>query len=289
MSLDVVVVTYESAAHLRACLGSLPADARVVVVDNASEDGSADLAAELGATVLRNAENRGFAAAANQGARAGSGELVLFLNPDAVLEPGAVEALPAAFAGDPTLAAASPTLLHDDGSEQRVAWPYPSATATWVEALGLHLVRAPRDESAYLVGTCLCLRRAAFEEVGGFDERFWLYGEDADLGLRLEQAGWDSRVVPGAIARHVGGASGAASGGLAFEHFQRGAELFVAKHEGPSALAVHRVGLLLGSALRLPLLAFGDRSDGGRYATRKAIVARQARLLTGRGARPVNR
>jgi GT2 family glycosyltransferase len=277
MSVDVVVVTYASAAHLEACLGALPDDVHPVVVDNDSPDGTPELAERLGARVLRNGDNRGFAAAANQGARVGSAELVLLLNPDAVLREPDLRALEQAFADDAGLGAASPRVLRSDGGEQRAAWPLPSPARTWLEALGLHRLRPATD--GYLIGACLCVRRAAFAEVGGFDERFWLYGEDADLGRRLADAGWSFRVVRDATARHVGGASGHVDTSRTFEHFQRGAELYVEKHHGRAALASHRLGLLVGSALRLPLLAV--RRDE-RYATRKTIVARLARALTGR-------
>jgi N-acetylglucosaminyl-diphospho-decaprenol L-rhamnosyltransferase len=287
MTLDVVVVTHDSSAHLRECLAALPASAAVTVVDNASLDGSAEMAQSLSARVIRNAENKGFAAAANQGARSGSAELVLFLNPDAVLVESDLRTLMGAFDSDPQLGAAAPRLLHPDGSEQRAWWPFPSARATWLEALALHRLRpagsAQDGTVPYLVGACLCVRRAAFEQVDGFDERFWLYGEDADLGLRLRRAGWSSRVVPEAVARHVGGASGEGNTWRSFEHFQRGAELFVEKHAGRTALASHRLGLLVGSAARLPVLAF-RRDDTGRarFATRKAIVRRLARVLARR-------
>ena len=97
MRLDVVVVTYESAGHLPACLGALPAEATVVVVDNASGDRSAAVAEEHDALVVRNSRNRGFAAAANQGAALGQADLLLFLNPDAVIDAPDLERLAASL------------------------------------------------------------------------------------------------------------------------------------------------------------------------------------------------
>ncbi|MDQ1499731.1 MAG: N-acetylglucosaminyl-diphospho-decaprenol L-rhamnosyltransferase, partial [Actinomycetota bacterium] len=85
MQLDIVIVTYRSAAHLAACLAPLPAEARVIVVENASGDDAPELAAAAGAHVIRNDANLGFGAAANQGAAVGSADLILFLNPDAVV------------------------------------------------------------------------------------------------------------------------------------------------------------------------------------------------------------
>jgi N-acetylglucosaminyl-diphospho-decaprenol L-rhamnosyltransferase len=284
VTLDVVVVTYESAAELAGCLTALPREARVVVVDNASRDRSAELARELGAQVVRNPRNRGFAAAANQGARLGNGDLVLFLNPDAAIREPDLRRLVAALEGDPRLFAVGPRLRHPDGGEQRAWWPFPSAAATWAEALGLRRLWPPRAGAdgavPFVVGACMLVRRRQFEALGGFDERFWLYGEEADLCYRARRRGWRVGHVPDATARHVGGASGHHLGRLAFEHFQRGTEHFILKHQGGGALLAHRLGLLTGSLLRLPLLAVAGRASAdARLARRRAVAARLATVL----------
>src|SRR5207302_11031231 len=134
--------------------------------------------------VVRNTENRGFAAAANQGAALGDSGLILFLNPDAVLEHSDLDVLVRAL-DDPNVGAAGPRLVHPDGSEQTPWWPFPSPTLAWREAFGLERLRPRRvrvDGSVdFVVGACLLVRRSAFDQLGGFDERFWLYGEEADL------------------------------------------------------------------------------------------------------------
>lgn len=274
-----MIVTYRSAEHLPACLAPLPGDANVVVVDNASGDEGPDLAERAGATVVRNPTNRGFAAAANQGVRMGSGDALLFLNPDAVVGQADLSTLLATLAGDPALGAVGPRLLSPHGHEQRAWWPFPSPLATWAEALALHRLwqGTGKEAPGFLVGACLLARRAAVEEVGGFDERFWLYGEDADLCRRLYDAGWEARLVREAVATHVGGASGDGPAGVAFEHFQRGAEHFIAKHHGPSGLVLHRLGLLFGSVLRLPALLL--RPGDARTRRRWRMARRQARHL----------
>jgi GT2 family glycosyltransferase len=280
---DVVVVAFESGDSLSRCLSSLPTECSAVVVDNASRDGGAELAHALGARVLRNDTNRGFAAAANQGAREGRAPLILFLNPDAAIEPAELRRRAHALELDDRLAAVGPRLVRDDGSEQRAWWRFPSPARTWAEALGLHRLRpdrpGPRGEVDFVVGACLLVRRRAFEQVGGFDERFWLYGEETDLCRRLRSVGWRVAFVPAAVARHEGGGSAAALGEATFEHFQRAAERFVREHHGASGLVLHRLGLLVGSLLRLPVLALSGSDD--RLATRRAIVARLARELLG--------
>lgn len=279
MSVDVVIVTHQSRSHLAACLGGLPAELHPVVVDNASSDGSPDLAGELGAQVLRNDRNLGFAAAANQGARRGTAARILFLNPDARLEDADLRRLVAAL-DNPATAVVGPRLLHPDGGEQRAWWPFPSPWATWVEACGWHLLRPPRlgrhGEAPFVVGACLLVRRDVFEVLGGFDERFWLYGEEADLCRRVWQAGWRVRHVPSAVARHVGGASGEGQRELTFEQFQLGTERFIAKHHGRAGLLLHRLGLCFGSLLRFVVLLARPRDP------RLEVRARVLRRLGGR-------
>jgi GT2 family glycosyltransferase len=265
VSPDAVVVAFESADGLPSCLDSVRGHTQLFVVDNASQDGGADLAEAAGARVVRNAENRGFAAAANQGAALGSAELILFLNPDATLARAELAKLVRAF-DDPSVGAAGPRLVHPDGTEQRAGWPFPSPARTWREAFGL--ASASVD---FVVGACLVVRRDAFGRLGGFDERFWLYGEEADLCRRLRDAGLRIVHVPEAQAGHVGGASAGALGPAVFEHFQRGAELFIRKHHGPAGLALHRLGLLVGSVLRLPV-----------RPARRPIVVRLVRELAKR-------
>lgn len=265
MDLDVVIVTFDSASYLRGALEALPTDVNVFVVDNASRDHSADVAERFGATVVRGRVNAGFGAASNRGVGLGSAELVLFLNPDAVIHADALKRLVEVVHDDPQIGVVSPRLVHPDGSPQRVQWPYPSATGAWREALGL----APGGENAsagFVIGACFLVRREAFEAVGGFDARFWLYGEEADLCKRIADLGWTIHRVPSAVAVHVGGASGGPdpSGvGVVAEHFVRGGEHFVAKHGGRGALVSYRLANLVGSLGR-GVLGVGDRSDEHR-------------------------
>lgn len=270
MNIDVVIVTHNSADHLNAVLGALPAGIDLIVVDNASTDASADIAERHGATTVRGTVNAGFGAACNRGASLGDAKVIVFLNPDAVIEADALARLVEVL-DDPTIGVVSPRLVYPDGAPQQVRWPYPSAGGAWAEAFGAHRV-LPQSADGFVVGACFAIRREAFEAAGGFDERFWLYGEEADLCRRVADLGWTVTYTPRATAVHVGGASGTQSdeaAALVAEHFLRGGEHFVAKHLGRRALVSYRLANLVGSSLR-----------GGTGLGRRAAIHRgRARKL----------
>lgn len=224
-----VVVNYEAGDALVGCVRSLLADRsagaapEVVVVDNGSSDGSV---ARLRAVhpevrVVDVGGNVGYAAAANRGIAATTSPVVAVCNPDLVVRPGTAAAMLAAFA-DPGVGAAGPRVLDPDGSI------YPSARrdARFVDAvghatLGLIWARNPftrryRELDAdpsmardvdWVSGAALWLRRTAVEQVGGWDERFFMYLEDVDLGCRLREAGWRVRYEPAGEIVHVQGLS----------------------------------------------------------------------------------
>jgi GT2 family glycosyltransferase len=221
---DVVVVSYNSREHLRSCVEpfvGLPG-IRVIVIDNASEDGSLDAVADLPVLALAR-HNGGFAFGCNAGWREGKAPFVLFLNPDATLDVESLDQLVGVLAADSRVGAVGPKLVSTNGSLILSQRRYPRLRSTYAEALFLHRVW-PRAEwvsesvralGAYerpgapewLSGTCLLVRRDALERVGGFDERFFLYCEEIDLCRRLREAGFEIRYEPTAVCYHVGGAS----------------------------------------------------------------------------------
>jgi N-acetylglucosaminyl-diphospho-decaprenol L-rhamnosyltransferase len=230
MRLGIVIVTYNSAAHIGACLDaclSLRAELplEIIVVDNASRDATA-AEVRLRPTVrfVQNEENRGFAAAVNQGFRALDTELVLLLNPDA--EPlSGLAALCRAFV-DPVVGAAAGRLLDSDGNPQLgfQIRRFPTALALACESLGLNRIWAsnPVNRSYRALdldpdlpadvdqpaGAFLLVRHAAWRAVNGFDEGFFpIWFEDVDFCLRLREAGYRIRYVPQASAVHAGGHS----------------------------------------------------------------------------------
>lgn len=275
MKLDVVVVTYRSADAIETCLRSIPPGHRVIVVENASGDDTPRLAAQLGAEVVQNADNAGFGAAANQGASLGESEAVLFLNPDAQLGPDALDAM-AQELTDPTVAVVGVQLVHPDGRPQKSLWPYPSAGGLWAEAAGLHRIRP--QQGRFVVGACFLVRRSAFEALGGFDERYWLYGEEADLCYRAEDAGWSVVLAEQARCVHEGGGSGRESSEMVADHFARGSDRFVYVHHGRLSLLSYRLATLVGALVRWPLLRL-RRPDDPRLRVRAGNIRRSVRSL----------
>ena len=272
----VIVVNFNAGDHLRACLGSLEAGLagvtwRAIVVDNASTDGSAaSLAPDPRVTLVQNRENRGFGAAVNEAARMTDASRLWLLNPDCRVEPGAFAALAAVLHRHPECAIAAPQLLEADGRVQSSARGEPDA---WTGLFGRHgLMTRFFPESAaarrnlrarelvasgvesavvdWVMGASMLIRRDAFELAGGFDERYFLYWEDADLCRRLRDRGYSTRYVPGAKVVHVGGASAAAAARLATREFHRSAYLYYSTHIVPSPWHPARWLALIGLTIR---------------------------------------
>jgi GT2 family glycosyltransferase len=275
------VVTYRSAGHVAEALGCLPDEVTVVVVDNDSPDESLAVAraARPDATVVANDANVGFGSACNQGAALGERPFVLFLNPDARLEPTALEAMAAHLRTNPDVGAVAPRLRRPDGEQQRPTWEYPRPGWHWERVLKLYEPpSAPpaedrRLDGSFLVGACLMLRRAAFEQVGGFDERYWLFGEEADLQKRTSDAGWANVLLGTVEAEHVGGASATPDHPLVVEHLERASERYLLDWRGRGALLSMRFGSLAWNGVR-----WAARRPDPRYRVRTRRMART--LLT---------
>ena len=221
-----VVVNYNTRDHLLRCVGSLRADgvSRVVVVDNASVDGSREALArgEPETVLLAMTSNLGFGTAANRGVSVTEAEYVLILNPDVVVEPGTTKVLMETLERDPGVAVVGPRTENLDGSLYPSARRFPNLVDAAGHAfLGVVFPANPYtrryrmldwDHSApgevdWVGGSCLLVRRSAFDSVGGFDEAYFMYVEDVDLCWRLRQAGWRIAYEPGARVVHTLGAS----------------------------------------------------------------------------------
>jgi len=265
--LAVVIVSFETRDTLLEALAALEAGVgpsiETVVVDNASTDGSAAAvrARFPGARVIANAENVGFSRACNQGARETHAPFVLFLNPDATLAPGALVALVALVEKHPRVGIAGPRTRSSNGEIQVSTGADLSLVSEWrqrrlvrgvarrdpralAEAEARHAVE---HEPGWVSGACLLARRAALDAVSGFDERFFLYEEDADLCRRVRAAGFKVLFTPEVEVRHAQGRSMARAPERARLEYHRSHLLYYRKH----------VDLLQRAALRLLLAARG--------------------------------
>jgi GT2 family glycosyltransferase len=247
----IVIVAYNSGEFLRRCLAAVVHRAdQVVVVDNASPDRqTADACAGFaGVDVLERANNDGFATAANAGIAATAAPWVLLVNPDAWPRDDAVEALLRCGERDPRVGAVGPLLVDEQGRPARstIRPPLsPAALALWAAVpkrvtsaydLWRRATRRGADDALrpgeFLQGAALLLRREAFDAVGGFDERFFMYGEDADLCERLVGAGWGLELCKDACFVHVGGGSSGGQGARMRIELLRSWLRLIAKRDG---------------------------------------------------------
>ncbi|HEX6490575.1 MAG TPA: glycosyltransferase family 2 protein [Gaiellaceae bacterium] len=291
---SVVVVTYNSLAWIERCLESVRGH-ETIVVDNGSRDGTVELVRERfpEAQVVEQ-ENRGMGAGNNAGMRRASGRHFLLLNADAWAVGDAVDRLAAFADSQPDAAVVGPKLLHPDGSLQRSARAFPTLWRLATEYLFLRKL-APRSrifnsfyegdfahdrvrQVDWLLGACLLVRRAAADEVGLFDEDFFLFSEETDWCYRFHQAGWGVYFFPEAEVMHVGGAS---HGGALFAENVRGQLRFLAKHRGTREAERARRLLLAGVRLRLVLFR-GERARSYREAARWLASGNAGSLLRSR-------
>lgn len=262
---EIVVVAYGAPDLVRRALTPV-AGRTVTVVDNSSLPEIAAVCAELGVRYLDPGTNGGFAAAVNTvlADRLAPGRDILLLNPDATIDPDQIALLQRALHADPGLASVGPAQVDEHGRPARVRWPFPTPGGAWAEALGLaRLRRGP----GFVIGSVLLLRGAALDQVGGFDERFFLYAEETDWAYRAHLLGWRHAVVPDAHALHTG--AGTSTDTLRRDiHFHASQERYYRKHFGTIGWALTRAAVVTGSAVRGTLFG-GER---GRAAWRRAAL-----------------
>jgi len=247
------------------CLRTLDADlagleAEMIVVDNASSDGSVAAIAEEfpAARLITNRANAGFGAANNQAMAVARGEFFLLLNSDAFPEAGAIWELLAFIREYPRAGVVGPRLLNADGSLQISCYPFPTPFFAWLENLWLARgYRGWRHDSVrsvdFVIGACMLVRREAYEEVGGFDEEFFMYSEEADWQRRMNGVGWEAVFMPEARVKHLGGASGAKEEARINGHFFESLDYYERKHHGVAGLIVFRLAMAVGCGLRTVL------------------------------------
>ncbi|TGJ97849.1 group 1 glycosyl transferase, partial [Actinotalea fermentans ATCC 43279 = JCM 9966 = DSM 3133] len=248
---EVVLVAYGSPDLVRDALGPLVGKLPLTVVDNSSLPEIREVAELAGARYLDPGRNGGFAAGVNHALRHRQtpGTDVLLLNPDAVVSPEDVLTLQARLHESPDLASVGPAQVDGDGETARVVWPYPSPAGTWIEAVGLGSLRRTPADRSFVIGSVLMLRADALDQVGPFDENFFLYAEETDWAYRATLLGRRHQLVPDVRALHLGGAT---SGDPTRRetHFHASQERYLRKHFGATGWHTARAGVLAGSAAR---------------------------------------
>lgn len=261
----MLVVNYNGGADLGDCLAALERQTRaareMVVVDNGSTDGSAERA------TLRLGRNAGFGGAANAGFAVTSGDPVVVVNPDVVLQEGWLERVGETFAADDRLGVAGGKLLYPDGATIQhaggiVRWPLMLADHRRYRQPDNDEEREPIDVD-YVTGAAIAIRRRTWEQIGGFDEGFFLYFEETDLCQRARHAGWSVRYLPQAVGIHRESAVTGRESAAYYRHYHRGRLRFALKHQAPAAFLVDFVP---AERARLGSVVSGDELLGLRAA-----------------------
>lgn len=273
--LSIIIVNWNSTGYLRRCLASVYGHTRhldfeVVVVDNASPVQDVDVIRDEFPSVvlIKSAENLGFAGANNLGARRSHGELLLFLNPDTELEEDAIGALVAQLQQMPTAGILGGRLLNADRSVQTTSIRrFPGILRDLLEVDALRnrwprsslfgiapLFADPGEAVAVdaISGACMLLRRAVFEEVGGFTEDYFMYSEDVDLCLKVHRAGYPNYYLGSASIVHFGGGSSTPSRAVVMQW--RARLLFYRRFHGGAYLVAYRAVAALNAMLRLAMI-----------------------------------
>jgi GT2 family glycosyltransferase len=264
-TLSYCVVNTNGREYLLACLAAIkrthPAgmERETLVLDNASEDGSAEAVRALGGEIRLIALERRTGKAENDSTlmREARGEYCLLLNEDSELRPGAAAALVAALEADPKAAAATPQLLDSGGAPVPSAWRFPGVGTAAIGALFLHRrftaqsVGSETRRVDWAQSSALLVRRAAAAAVGYMDPDFFVYYDECDFARRLADAGWHSLFVPGAKAVHHDQLSTDLAKGLPrIVEFHRNRDLYMRKHHGSVAALAVRVLTTWSYALR---------------------------------------
>ena len=290
--LSISIVNTNNRELLLACLESLAGtNAEIVVLDNASEDGSADAVRERfpDVRVVAQEFRAGFAANHNTVIRATTGPYVYVLNEDTTADDWRFERLVAYFDAHPRVAALGPKLVYPDGRRQDSAWrfPTPLVSTFGLLSLGRLGVKQSRGDEVrsvdWVMGAALLLRRAALDDVGLFDEGFFLYSEEVDLQFRLRQAGWEVHYFPDATVVHHESQFSAGIPERRINEMWRSRHRYWRKHHSGPGARIAAVSTGAQYALRAALSPLTRREQG--IGARMRLHARDAWRVTGPGLR----
>lgn len=270
VQVSIIIVSYNTRELTRQCLLSLQPEianlaVEIIVADNGSSDGSCDmLQAEFPQTrLLALGRNLGFGAANNRAAKCANGKYLLLLNSDTLAQPNFLTKLVEFAEARPDAGVVGPKLLNQDRTLQKGCWRFPTLWNAFAESVGLlHLLRRPSNYRTgqyngvmkvdFAIGACLLIRRDLFEQVGGFDEQFFMYAEETDLCRRLHRLGATVYYNPESRLIHLGGGS-QATPGKRLTQFYTSQELYFQKYYGRAGQKAYRAISIFRCILRLGL------------------------------------
>lgn len=296
--LSIIVVNWNTRDLLAQCLESIYANPprgefEIIVVDNGSEDGSVAMVRNQFPMVflIENKHNSGFATANNQAIRCAHGQNVLLLNPDTVVMPDALDALIQFIENTPIAGAAGSMLLNPDGTLQHSCHPAPTlGRELWrlfhldaLHPLALYpMNRWPIDLPRAVdtvQGASIIVRREMVDEVGVFDDSFFMYSEEVDWCLRIRRAGWQIYWVPGSRVVHYGGQSTRQVATAMFLQLYRAKVQYFRKHYGKLYGLLYKVELLIASIVRIFLISFMWLLRPAQRHNHAVLAQRYGRLI----------
>jgi GT2 family glycosyltransferase len=292
VEISFCVVNTEQRGLLRYCLDAIAREratvafeTEVLVLDNASQDGSADVARQHPVTteVIALTERRGKGVNDSELLRRARGRFCLLLNEDSELEPGATVALHAALAADERAGAAGAMLVRPDGEQQPSAWRFPSPGSALLTALFLHktFVVQSRGENVrrvdWVQSAAMLVRREAAVEIGFFDPQFFVYSDEVDFCRRLQDAGWRTLYVPDARAVHHEQLSTGNVPTRRIVEFSRNRDRYMRKHHSAVSAALVRYLTAYTYALRAAGALVLPGHDAKRYAKHVSATLRPNR------------
>jgi len=289
MDLSIIIVNWNTKDYLEQCLASIYENIKeitfeIIVVDNASSDSSVQMVREKFTAVIliENKENLGYGAANNQGIKKSRGKYILILNPDTIIVPNSLQKLATFLERNPKVGVVGPKILNPDSSIQfECARDFPTPLTEFFVLSTLYK-RFPKSKifGKYLIsywnhnderevnllsGSCALFRKEVFEEVGLFDEGFFMYTEETDLFYRIKRHGWKVYFLPSSQIIHLWGKSTEQLPYKMAVEARKSMELFFKKHYGLRAVFVHRVAVICASffmqvfSLFMYLLAKGEK------------------------------
>ncbi|CAG0976621.1 partial heptose III glucuronosyltransferase, partial [Gammaproteobacteria bacterium] len=246
---SIIIVSWNAKEYLIGCLMSLYEEeldgTEIIIVDNGSSDGSPETVEELfpEVTLIRAAENLGFAMANNIGIMASTGKYVCLINSDVVVLGGCLKSLKRRMDSDPSTGLVCPKILNPDMTLQRTLRRFPSLRGALLSAIGLDnrnfLPHDSTSEAEAVSGCFMFVRRAAIEQAGLLDERFFFYAEDKDWCRRIKDHGWRILFLPEAKAVHFGGSSSSSAPVKYYIELHKANLKYWRKHHGSLKAAVY--------------------------------------------------